>query len=137
MASRVMAEFKAVCSLLVLPQPLPLSKWKAPPTGFLKINTNAAAFDDGGNSCIGVVIRDNMGNVLVASSKVLAASFSAEISEALAMQEGMLLAAEMDVYHAMFESDALSIIQAINDGFHGGEIGHIIQNIRDVSATFT
>nr|POF00754.1 putative ribonuclease h protein [Quercus suber] len=137
MVGRVMVEFKAAYSLPVLPQPLPLSKWKAPPTGFFKINTDAAAFDGGGNSCIGVVIRDNLGNVLAASSKVLAASFSTKISEALAMQEGVLLATEMDVSHTMFEFDSLSIIQEINDGFHGGELGHIIRNIRDVSATFT
>nr|POE68052.1 hypothetical protein CFP56_39192 [Quercus suber] len=78
-----------------------------------------------------------MGEVFAASSKVLAASFSAEISEALAMQEGVLLATEMDVFHASFESDALSIIQAINNGFYGGELRHIIQNIREVSASFT
>ena len=113
-----------------------MSKWKSPPTGFYKINTGVVAFDDGGNSCIGVVIRDNMGKVLAASSKVLFASFSAEVLEALAMQEGVLLVAEMDVSHSIFEFDALSIIQAINDGFHGGELGHIIRNIREVSAAF-
>ena len=77
-----------------------------------------------------------MGKVLAASSKVLSASFSAEVSEALAMQEGVLLTAEMDVSHAIFKSDALSIIQAINDGFHGGELGHIIRNIREVYVVF-
>ena len=53
-----------------------------------------------------------MGKVLAASSKVLSASLSTELSEALA------------------------IIQAINDGFHSGELRHIIQNIREVSAAF-
>ena len=56
MASSVLAEFKAACSFLVLPQSPSLSKWKSPPTGFYKINTDATALDDGGNSCIGVVI---------------------------------------------------------------------------------
>ncbi|XP_023878292.2 uncharacterized protein LOC111990734 [Quercus suber] len=132
----VLAEFKAAYSFPILPQSPSLSKWKSPPTGFYKINTDTTAFDDGGNSCIGVVIRDNKGNVLAASSKVLSVPFSAEASEALALQEGVLLATEMDVSHATFESDALSIIQAINDGFHAGELGHIIQNIREISAAF-
>ena len=105
--------------------------------GFFKINIDAVAFEDGRNLCIGVVIRDNMGEVLAASRKVLPASFSTEISKALAMQDGVLLAAEMEVSHAIFESDALSIIQAINDGIHGGELGHIIMNIREVAALFT
>ncbi|XP_075645849.1 auxin-binding protein T92-like [Castanea sativa] len=43
----------------------------------------------------------------------------------------------MEVSHAICESDALSIIQAINDGVLGGEFGHIIQNIREVSSSFS
>ena len=78
-----------------------------------------------------------MVEILAALSKVLPALFSAEISEALAIQEGMLLAAEMEVSHAIFESNALSIIQTINDGIHGSELGHIIRNIREVSSSFT
>ena len=132
-----MVEYKATCSCPCLSQSIPQSKWKAPPTGFIKINTDAAAFEDGRKSCIGVVIRDNMGEVLAASNKVLPASFLAEVSKALALQDGVLLAAELEVSHAIFESDALSIILAINDGIHGGELGHIIRNIRELTAVFS
>ena len=69
-----------------------------------------------------------MGEVLTASNKALPTSYSVEISEALAMQDGVLLATEMEVSHAIFESDALSIILAINYGIHGGELGHIIRD---------
>nr|POF20472.1 hypothetical protein CFP56_63889 [Quercus suber] len=137
LAGGVLAEFKAACLCPALSQALPLSRWKAPPSGYFKINTDAAAFDDERCSCIGVVIRDCRGVVLAASSKVLSASFPAEISEALAMQEGVLLAAEMEVSHAIFESDSLSIIQAISEKLHGGEFGHIIRNIWEVAASFT
>ena len=78
-----------------------------------------------------------MGEVIAASNKVLPTSYSAEISEALAMQDGVLLATEMEVSHAIFESDALSIILAINGGIHGGELGHIIRNIREVATLFS
>ena len=107
------------------------------PSGFLKVNTDAVTFEGGRYLCIRVVIRDSMVEILAASSKVLPASFSAKISKALAIQEGMLLAAEMEVSHAIFESNALSTIQTINDGIHGGELGHIIRNIREVSSSFT
>nr|POE67812.1 hypothetical protein CFP56_29351 [Quercus suber] len=89
LAGEVLVEFKAACFCPVLPRP------------FL---------------CPGVVIQDNRGDVLAASSKVLSASFSAEISEALAMQEGVLCAAEMEVSHAIFESDSLSIIKQLLKG---------------------
>ena len=69
MAGGVLEEFKAACSCPMLSQSIPLPKWKAPPMDFFKINTDVAAFEDGRKSCIGVVIRDNMGVVLAASSK--------------------------------------------------------------------
>ena len=63
--------------------------------------------------------------------------FSVEITEALALQEGVLLASEMGLSKVIFEGDALSIIQAVNEGNVGGDFGHIIQNIRDLSFSFT
>ncbi|KAK9986499.1 hypothetical protein SO802_031450 [Lithocarpus litseifolius] len=137
MASKIMAEFKAACSYPILPQAPPLSIWKAPPLGFFKVNTDATASNDERNSCIGVVIRGCKGEILAASSKVLPASFTAEISEVFAVLEGVMLAAKMEVTHVMFESDALSIIQAINDGVFVGELGHIIQNIWEASSVFS
>ena len=73
-----------------------------------------------------MVICGSKGEILAASSKVLLASFTAEISEAIAVREGVLLAMEMEVTHVIIESDALSIIQAINDGVFGGELSHIV-----------
>ena len=126
MASKVMAEYKSACSYSVLPQALPLSNWKAPLLSFFKVNTDATTFDDERKSCIRVVLRGCKGEILAASSKVLPAPFIAEISEAVAVLEGVLLVAKMEVTHAIIESDALSIIQAINDGVFGGELSHIV-----------
>ena len=55
----------------------------------------------------------------------------------MALQEGVLLASEMGLSKVIFESDALSIIQAVNEGNVGGDFKHIIQNIRDLSSSFT
>ena len=49
----------------------------------------------------------------------------------------MLLALELGISHVIVESDALSIIQAINEGVLGGELGHIVQNIKDISSSFS
>ena len=137
MANRSLSEFKAACSLLVFtPSPAP-SAWHAPPVGFFKVNVDGAAFDDGRPSCIGVVIRDSQGFLIAASNKVLPASFSAEITESLALQDGVLLAYELGLSHVLVESDALSVIQAITCCDIGGDLGHIFQNIKDVSSSFT
>ena len=55
----------------------------------------------------------------------------------MALQEGVLLALEMGLSKVIFESDALSIIQAVKEGNVGGDFKHIIQNIRDLSSSFT
>ena len=66
------------------------------------------------------------GCLIVASSKVLPSTFSAKVTEALALQDGVLLALELGISHVIVEFDALSIIQAINEGVLGGELGHIV-----------
>nr|POF27295.1 hypothetical protein CFP56_25554 [Quercus suber] len=107
------------------------------PSGFFKINVDGAASDDGTNSSIGVIIRDNQGNPIAASSKTLPSPYTAEITEAIALLHGVLLALEMKISHAIFESDAFSIVQALNQGEVGGEIGLILQDIRIFSASFS
>lgn len=107
-----------------------------PLSGFIKINVDGAS-DDGKPSNIGVIIQDCQGSSITASSKVLPMPFPAEIKDVLALQEGVLLASEMGLSNVIFEFDALSIIQAINEGNVGGEFGHIIQRIRDFSSSFS
>lgn len=107
-----------------------------PLSGFIKINVDRAS-DDGKPSNIGVIIQDCQDSSITASSKVLPLPFPAEIKEVLALQEGVLLASEMGLSNVIFEFDALSIIQAINEGNVGGEFGHIIQRIRDFSSSFS
>ena len=137
MACKVLAEYKVACSFPFSAQAPPVSIWKAPPVGFFKVNIDAVASDDERNSCIGVVICSCKGEILAATCKVLPASFSAEISEAFAVLEGVLLAVKMEVSHVIIESDALSIIQAINEGVFGGELDHIVQDIWEVSSVFS
>ena len=59
------------------------------------------------------------------------------MTEALTLLHGALFASEMEVSHAIFESDALSLIQSINSGVVGGEIGHILQNIKSIAFSFS
>ena len=41
------------------------------------------------------------------------------------MEQGVLWAQEMECSHVIFEADALSVIQAINDNNTGSDYGHI------------
>ena len=137
MANIFLGEYKDACSLPIFsPAPAPTT-WQAPPLGFFKINVDGAALDDGKPSCIGVVIHDCRGFLIAASNKILPTPISVEITEATALQEGVLLASEMGISHVLVESNALSVIQAIIECDLGGELGHIIQNIKDISSSFS
>lgn len=111
--------------------------WTVPPSGFFKVNVNDAASDDGKPSSIRVIIRNCRGSPIAALSRISPVPFFAEITEAMALQEGVLLAFEMGISQAIFESDTLSTVQATNEGVLGGEMGHIIQNVRDISCSFS
>lgn len=64
-------------------------------------------------SSIGVIIRNSEGLVIVAISKTLPAQYSVEEVEAIALENGVLLAQEMNLTDIIVESDALSIVQSI------------------------
>ena len=118
-------------------QPPSSAFWKAPPHGFFKINVDAAASSDGRNSSIREVIRDNHGFPLVALCLLLPMPYSVEVTEALALQQGVRLAIEMNLSHTIFESDALCLVQALNSVETGGELGHILQEIRKSKFSFS
>ena len=43
----------------------------------------------------------------------------------------------MQISHAIFESNALSVIQALTSGDLGGEVGHILHDIKSSSHSFS
>ena len=52
------------------------------------------------------------------------------------MEQGLLLARELQLSRVMLESDALSVINAINDSTFGAYYGHIIKDISHAQSTF-
>ena len=83
---------KAVASLDILSPRHSQNRWEAPPQGVFKVNVDGATSNQGRNSSIGVIIRDCLGHVVAALSKYLPGRFAADQVEALAMDQGILLA---------------------------------------------
>ena len=81
------------------------------------------------SSSIGIIIRDCNGHTVAAYCKPLESHFPAELVEVFAVEQGLLLARELQLSRVMLESDALSVINAINDSSFGAYYGHIIQDI--------
>ena len=70
----------------------PSTCWVPPPHGFHKINVDGVSSDLENSSSISVVIRDSFGQVVASLSKPLQACFTAELSEVMALEHGVLLA---------------------------------------------
>ncbi|XP_075654731.1 uncharacterized protein LOC142624885 [Castanea sativa] len=135
--SRAFLDFNA-SRLNILPtHPPALHLWAAPPPGYHKINVDGASDEGGGNSCIGVIIRDPSSVAIGALSKVLPSCLPAEITEAFALLYGVLLAQELQIDFAIFESDAFAVILALSFGEAGGELGHILEEIRAALSIFS
>uniref|UniRef100_A0A7N2MJY8 RNase H type-1 domain-containing protein n=1 Tax=Quercus lobata TaxID=97700 RepID=A0A7N2MJY8_QUELO len=102
-------------------------KWcmNPPPSSRVKYATNL----DGRPSCIGVIIRDFNGHITAAMSKILPTHYPPDTAEALALENGIILAQEMILSHAIFESNSLSIVQSVNARSTDGTLGHIFNGI--------
>nr|XP_023892943.1 uncharacterized protein LOC112004933 [Quercus suber] len=130
MAKNVVEDFQeANLAHLPLKQPSN-SGWEAPPRGFFKINVDGASSLDGHRvSGVGVIIHDANGGLVAALSKAMPLHYPADWTELFAMEQGVLLARELAIQLAIFESDASSVIQVISLDLRGGEAGHLIQEI--------
>ena len=62
----------------------------------------------------------------MAKSKDMAGSYEVEITEALAVKEGVLLARERGLHQIILETDSLAVVQAISTQSSHGEAGTVI-----------
>ena len=62
--------------------------------------------------------------------------YEAETTEAMAVEEGILLARERELNQFIIESDSLSVVQAVNTNSNTGELGSIIQGITGLLGAF-
>uniref|UniRef100_A0A7N2KPV5 RNase H type-1 domain-containing protein n=1 Tax=Quercus lobata TaxID=97700 RepID=A0A7N2KPV5_QUELO len=97
-ARRALLDFNNAFSQSTLTPPTPHHKWTAPPSSFFKINVDGATSANGGNSCIGVTIRDSTSTPIEALSKPLSSDFSTEVTEAYVLLQGVLFASEMQEF---------------------------------------
>ena len=94
--------------------------WAAPPPDVYKINVDGATAGNGCRSSVGVVIRDCRGMVVTAAYRVLNGEYGAAVTEALAVEEGIRLAIEMELQRIIVESDAYGVVDAINESNGNG-----------------
>ena len=97
--------------------------------GTHKINVDGATSDDGRPSAVGVVIRDCRGVVVAASVKLLLAQYEVDVTEALAIEEGILIARQKMLKQVIIESNSLLVVDAISSNSSHGDLTPIILGI--------
>ena len=135
-AQRTQNDYKGAMIVNQLRQQPPEARWTAPPPGFYKINVDGATDGRRSLSSVGAVIRDCRGMVVAARSKVMNGMYEAETTEAIAVEEGVLLASERELNQVIIESDSLSVVHAVNTSSNIGELGSIIQGITGLLRAF-
>ena len=92
--------------------------WSPPKRGWFKINTDGAVFKDTGQSRIGVVVRNEKGQLMGAMSKEILLPLGALEVEARAAEEGIIFARELGLGEIMVEGDASIVISALENPEH-------------------
>ena len=100
----------------------------------MKANFDGAMFAESDQAGIGVVVKNNRGQVVAAIAEKIAKPESAEVLEVLAARRAVQFVLELGFAHSMFEGDATTVIKALTDGNCSvPSFGHIAKDIESIS----
>ncbi|XP_021739472.1 uncharacterized protein LOC110705848 [Chenopodium quinoa] len=83
-------------------------KWKSPPEGVIKVNSDAAIFKSRMVG-LGGVMRDSVGDVVAATCLQVAGSFDVDVVEAMAMRHALVIAMESGFLRVCLETDNIKL----------------------------
>ena len=112
-------------------------KMESSTLGMYKINMDGATLEDGRPSSIGVIIRDNRSETIVAMCMSLPDQYTSLETETIAIKKAVLLAKEMGLQQILLETYALTVAQSLAASDKGGCLGHFIQGISENLRSFT
>lgn len=103
--------------------------WRPPPSGALKINTDACFDREKRVAQAGIVIRDENGKLLGGHTKKYP-TYSPMMAEALAVREALALALNCNMGKTFIETDCQEVVRACRNEIKVGEIVCIIKDIQ-------
>ncbi|XP_074360435.1 uncharacterized protein LOC141700627 [Apium graveolens] len=87
--------------------------WHKPPSGWVKINVDAACTLGQGVIGVSCVVRDDAGHFVRARSNVMRGSFHPRVAEALSLKEALYWTKEWRTSKFIFESNAKLLVEAV------------------------
>ncbi|KAM3230197.1 hypothetical protein ACQJBY_060782 [Aegilops geniculata] len=112
--------------------------WSPPPPGTVMLFSDAALFHDFNKSGAGVVALDHMGQCIKACTEVLSGPLTPEMAEALALRRAVDMAREEHLFHVIFATDCLSLVQRLKSKAHDRSVvGSVIDDIKMATLGFS
>lgn len=90
------------------------TRWTAPPVGIYKLNSDAAILEK--SIGLGAIMRDNIGDVMVATCDFEEGCFEVDIAEAMATRHGLRIALEAGLSKIILETDCMKLFYALQKG---------------------
>ncbi|XP_075665698.1 uncharacterized protein LOC142635428 [Castanea sativa] len=105
--------------------------WSPPKHGWYKVNTDGAVFKETGSCGIGVVIRNEKGQIMGALCRRLEVPLGALEVEAMAVEEGVHFARDLCLNQIVVESDSLGVVNSLcNPGMSQSSIRKVVEGTR-------
>ena len=116
----------------------PPTQWQPPEHQQYKINFNGTLFKAENYARIGMIIRDNEGQVMVSMSQRIPLPNIAIEVEALAARHAMELALEIGLNKGVLEGDSQILMNALTTNSHSlSQFGHIVNDIQYLASHFS
>jgi ribonuclease HI len=114
-----------------------VQRWKAPPSGWYRCNTDGAFYSDQGTGASGVALRDDTGLFVGGQAKWYPNGLDALTLEVLACWDGVVYARDRGVHRLIVESDCQEYVKLWNERDHQrSRIAPIIRETRAISSSF-
>lgn len=107
--------------------------WVVPQVDYMKISVDAAIFTEYNASGMGLIVRDDKGELIQAKTKCTFGMLSANMAEAMAIKEALSWIKDKDWRKVVVETDCLTAVQAIRSKAPLlSPFGHVIQSCRNM-----
>lgn len=107
--------------------------WERPQIGRIKINTDAALFEESNRYCYSMIARDHYGALVEAAAYCKQGTIEPIMAEALGIKEALSWVKKGEYNGVIIESDCLALIQAIRSAtVNLSYLGRIVQDCKSM-----
>ncbi|XP_075665274.1 uncharacterized protein LOC142634926 [Castanea sativa] len=113
-ATRLVVDYQSIQDYPIPSTNSPPTRWTPPIIGVYKSNVDGVVFRDQSTAGMGVLLRDDKGQVVGALSLQIYAPLGPLEAEAKAMEAVVIFARDIGIQDVIFEGDSLQVCNAMN-----------------------